>query len=114
MENLQEAKDFDSVRKTLESGKLSEQMTEILAISSEINTTVNDLDLDYFEDGPKMTKAEFIIAGLDLEPIESMYSQEMKLQSVAQLLKVEDGSKTDSKGNKDEKDEWDQELGELD
>lgn len=54
-------------------------MNEILAISSEINTTGNELDLDYFDDGPKMTKAEFIIAGLDLDPIESMYSQELKL-----------------------------------
>ena len=39
MANLQEGKDFDSARKELESGRISETMNEILAISSDINTT---------------------------------------------------------------------------
>lgn len=49
-------------------------MNEILAISDDIIRDQNELDLDYFDDGPKMTKAEFIMAGMDLDPIESMYS----------------------------------------
>ena len=53
-------------------------MNEILAVSGNINDEDNNFDMDYFDDGPKMTKAEFIMAGMDLEPIESMYSQELK------------------------------------
>lgn len=64
-------------------------MQEILAVSGDINGEDNEIDLDYFDDGPKMTKAEFIMAGLDLEPIESMYSQELRQLSVAQRFSAE-------------------------
>ena len=53
-------------------------MNEILAMSGDIMDKPHEIDLDYFDDGPKMTKAEFIMAGMDLEPIESLYSQELK------------------------------------
>jgi hypothetical protein len=34
----------------------------------------NEYDLDDFDDEPPMTKAEFLMAQLDLDPIESQYS----------------------------------------
>ena len=58
-------------------------MNEILAMSGDIMDKPHEIDLDYFDDGPKMTKAEFIMAGMDLEPIESLYSQELKQLSIA-------------------------------
>lgn len=36
-----------------------------------------------------MTKAEFIMAGMDLEPIESLYSQELRGLSVAQRFSAD-------------------------
>lgn len=74
MEQLQDGANIDSLRKALDGQKISEQMNEILAISDDIIRDQSELDLDYFDDGPKMTKAEFIMAGMDLDPIESMYS----------------------------------------
>ena len=84
MENLPDGAGADGLRKALDSNKMSQQMNEILAISGEMINQDHDLDMDYFDDGPKMTRAEFIMAGLDLEPIESMYSQELGQLSVAQ------------------------------
>lgn len=86
MDNLQDGAAIDSVRKALDSSKMSQQMNEILAMSGDLKD--QDLDLDYFDDGPKMTKAEFIMAGLDLEPIESLYSQELRQLSLAQQPSV--------------------------
>ena len=34
----------------------------------------NDLDIDYFGESNEMTKAEFLMAQIDLDPIESQYS----------------------------------------
>lgn len=83
--NLQDGDAINSagLKSALDATQMSQQMQEILAVSGEINGEDNDIDLDYFDDGPKMTKAEFIMAGLDLEPIESMYSQELRQLSVA-------------------------------
>ena len=88
MDQLEDGAGIDSMRKALETSKMSEKMNEILAISGEISGQENELDLDYFDDGPKMTKAEFIMAGLDLEPIESMYSQELRQGTVAQRFSM--------------------------
>ena len=76
--------DGTGLQKALNESKISEQMNEILAMSGDIADNEHDLDLDYFDDGPNMTKAEFIMAGMDLEPIESLYSQELRQLSVAQ------------------------------
>lgn len=67
-------------------------MNEILAM--DIGSKEHELDLDYFDDGPKMTKAEFIMAGMDLEPIESLYSQELRQLSVAQRFSADNRNKT--------------------
>lgn len=49
-------------------------MQEILAVSGQASRMTNEMDLDDFEDGDQMTKAEFLMAQVDLDPIESMYS----------------------------------------
>ena len=53
----------------------SAQLAEVLAVSEEA-TGQNQFDLDDFEDDQKMSKAEFLMAQIDLDPIESQYSQE--------------------------------------
>jgi len=53
----------------------SAQLSEVLAVSDEA-TGRNQFDLDDFEDDQKMSKAEFLMAQIDLDPIESQYSQE--------------------------------------
>lgn len=55
----------------------SAQLSEVLAVSDEA-TGRNQFDLDDFEDDQKMSKAEFLMAQIDLDPIESQYSQEQK------------------------------------
>ena len=65
-----------------------------MAMSGDIADKEHDLDLDYFDDGPKMTRAEFIMAGMDLEPIESLYSQELRQLSVAQKLSTDNRKQT--------------------
>jgi hypothetical protein len=52
----------------------SAQFAEILAISGNFD---DHYDIDDFEDQEQqMTKAEFLMAQVDLDPIESQYSQE--------------------------------------
>ena len=53
----------------------SPQLAEVMAISDEVSGR-NQFDLDDFEDDHKMSKAEFLMAQIDLDPIESQYSQE--------------------------------------
>ena len=53
----------------------SAQLSEVLAVSDEA-AGQNQFDLDDFEDDQKMSKAEFLMAQIDLDPIESQYSQE--------------------------------------
>ena len=60
----------------------SVQMAEVLAISDEVNKNRSQFDLDDFDDDKPMTKAEFLMAQIDLDPIESQYSQEQKQISV--------------------------------
>ena len=54
--------------------KPSDQMMEILAVSN----GASDLNIDNMDDFQKMSKAEFLVAQLDLDPIESQYSQEQQ------------------------------------
>ena len=50
-------------------------MAEVLAISDEVNNPGrNQFDLDDYDDDKPMTKAEFLMAQIDLDPIESQYS----------------------------------------
>lgn len=55
---------------------MSNQMQEVLADSGP-----NQFDMDFFDDRKPMTRAEFIMAQVDLDPIKSEYSEEMKLRS---------------------------------
>lgn len=66
-----------------------------MAISDEVNNGKNQFDFDDYEDDEPMTKAEYLMAQIDLDPIESQYSQEQKQVSVhhSQLTHTVDQSK---------------------
>ena len=67
--------------KLLEQSQPSAQMQEILAVSSDPdprNFDINDMD-----DFQKMSKEEFLMAQIDLDPIESQYSLEQKMKSTS-------------------------------